>query len=55
MDPNRTKNRRKAKNRCREKVINNLRKLKLKNWSQHVKDGKTSNDVVQKIGTQVRL
>ena len=35
-------------NRRREKVINDIRKLNLRNWRKHVKDGKAGNNLVQK-------
>jgi len=38
-----------------QEVINDLKKLKLRNWSQIVKDRKAWNDLVQKAKTQVAL
>jgi hypothetical protein len=43
------------KNICREKGINDLRKLKLRNWNKHVKDRESWNDLMQKTKTHVRL
>ena len=37
------------KKSCKDEVINDLMKLKLRNWSQVLKDRKSWDDVVQKI------
>ena len=49
----RTKGR--PKNRQREEVINDLRKLKLRKWSQNVKGRNVWKDLVQKTKTHVGL
>jgi hypothetical protein len=36
-------------------VINDLKKIKLRNWSQIIKDGEDWNDLVQKTTTHVGL
>jgi len=41
------------KNRWRDEVINYANKLKLRNWSQLVKDRKARNELVQKTKTHV--
>jgi len=43
------------KNRWREEVINDLRKLKLRKWGQHVEGGNVWNELVQKTETRVGL
>jgi hypothetical protein len=43
------------KNRWRDEVMIDLKKLKLRNWSQLIKDRKAWNDLVQRIKTHVRL
>jgi hypothetical protein len=43
------------KNRWREEVINDLRKLKLRKWSKHVKGRNAWNDLVQKNKTHTEL
>jgi hypothetical protein len=39
--------------RWRDEVINDLQKLKLRNWSQLIKDRKACNDLVQRTKTHV--
>jgi len=39
--------RRRPKNKFRDELINNLSNVKLRNWSQIVKDRKSWNDLVQ--------
>ena len=43
------------KNRWKDKVLNDLKKLKVKNWTYLVKDGKAWYEVVQKNKTHKRL
>ena len=43
------------KNRWRDEVINDLKKLKLRNWIQFVEDRKAWNDLVQKTKTHAWL
>ena len=35
------------KNSCRDEVINNLKNIQMRNWSQIVKDRKAWNDLLQ--------
>jgi hypothetical protein len=46
---------RQPKNGWREEVINDLRNLKLRKWSQHFKGRNGWNDMVQKTKTHVGL
>ena len=46
---------RRPKKRWRDEVINDLKRLKLRNWSQTVKDRKVWKDLVQKTKPQVGL
>jgi hypothetical protein len=43
------------KNRWRDEVLNNLRKLKVKNWTYLVKDRKAWHELVQKTKTHQGL
>ena len=42
-------------NRWRDEIINGLEKLKLRNWSQVVKERKACNDVVLKTNNQCNI
>jgi len=43
------------KNRWRDEVISDLKKLKLRNWSQIIKEREAWNDLVQETTTHVGL
>jgi hypothetical protein len=43
------------KNRWRDEVINDLKKLKLRNWIQLIKGRKASNDLMQQTKSHVGL
>jgi len=43
------------KNRWRDEVTSDLKKLKLRNWSQIIKEREAWNDLVQKTTTHVGL
>jgi hypothetical protein len=43
------------KNRWGDEMLNDFKKLKVKNWTQLVKDRKACNELVQKTKTHMRL
>jgi len=49
------RNKGRPKNRWRDEVINDLKKVKLRSWIQLVTGGKAWNDLVQKTNIHVGL
>ena len=48
MEPYECKSQRTPTEQMRDEALHDLKKLKLRNWSQIVKDGKAWNDLAQK-------
>jgi hypothetical protein len=55
LKPVGVRTKRRPKNRWSDEVVNGLKKLKLRIWSQIVKDRKAWNDLMQKTVNHVGL